>query len=307
MAGVEAQKLIQTASKLASRLPTNIRLGTSSWTFPGWSELVYHQDYKSKAAFTRDSLAEYGRCPLFRAVGVDSTYYRPPSTPLLDRLFAQAPNLQFVVKVWQEICSHRFSDNFLNPETFSAAAVKSFEKSKLSLNGSTLLLQFSRVPEAMVRSGEFLERLACMLEAAPRNIKLGIEVRNFSLISPEYLTELNRREITHVFSWSTEMPPLLEQLKAVALGGGIKTGDYIVRALIPPGFDYEATKADYSPFDAERRPDPQLHADLQRIIARARVTDSRVTVLFNNKAEGSAPLSVARTIIETLESEAGPG
>lgn len=302
MGKIEDQQLINQVAGLADKLPSKIRFGTSSWTFPGWRDLVYKQEYKSKTAFTRDSLTEYARCPLFRAVGVDSTYYRPPSAALLDRLNKQAPNLHFVVKAWQEITSHRFSENFLNPKTFSEAAVKAFEKSTLSKIGSTLLLQFSRVPENLVRNGEFLDRLSKMLDAAPKNLKVGIEVRNFSLISSEYLTELNQRGITHVFSWSTEMPQLIEQLKAVAASGGIKTGEYIVRALIPPGFDYEATKSDYSPFDQERRPAPELHADLQRIITRARVTDSRVTVLFNNKAEGSAPLSVAKTILATYES-----
>ena len=101
-------------SALASTIPANVKFGTSSWTFEGWRGLVYHDHYRSKAEFTREALSEYGRCPLFRAVGVDSTYYRPPTGAVLSKLVAQAPNLQFGIKAWQEITAPRFKDNFCN-------------------------------------------------------------------------------------------------------------------------------------------------------------------------------------------------
>ena len=36
--------------QLASRIPESIRLGTSTWNYPGWRGLVYHQDYGPKGA-----------------------------------------------------------------------------------------------------------------------------------------------------------------------------------------------------------------------------------------------------------------
>ncbi|NNE20073.1 MAG: hypothetical protein HKN10_16505, partial [Myxococcales bacterium] len=51
---------------IRSRLPTNLRLGTSSWTFPGWAGLVYRKRYANQRAFLRDSLGEYAQHPLMR-------------------------------------------------------------------------------------------------------------------------------------------------------------------------------------------------------------------------------------------------
>src|SRR5262245_22514049 len=71
-------------ASLAAKLPPRLRLGTSSWTFEGWQGLVYRRAY-TKASFQRDSLAEYVEHPLFRTVGIDSTYYTPPRPDLLAR------------------------------------------------------------------------------------------------------------------------------------------------------------------------------------------------------------------------------
>lgn len=289
--------LIADAVAVSSKLPPLVRLGTSSWTFPGWKGLVYRAEYKSAAAFTRDSLAEYGRCPMFRAVGVDSTYYRPPTRAVLDRIHAQAPHLHFVVKAWQEITSHRYPQNFLNPTVFAEAIVQPFFASALAHADSTLLLQFSKMPEDLVTSGDFLSRLERCLAAVPDKIRLGVEVRNETLLSREYVNLLAKFRVRHVYSWSTEMPELIDQLKLTAAAGGVSNDEYIVRALIPPGFDYETLKENYAPFNQERRSSPQLHRDLQRVIKRGLETERKVTVLFNNKAEGSAPLSVAKLII----------
>lgn len=64
-------------------LPPLIRLGMSSWTYPGWQGQIYQQQY-AKTAFVRECLREYGQYlyngdPLFRTVGNDSTFYRPPT------------------------------------------------------------------------------------------------------------------------------------------------------------------------------------------------------------------------------------
>ena len=59
-----------------------VRLGTSTWTYEGWQGQVYRRQY-AKTSFARDCLGEYCQYlyqgePLFRTVGNDSTFYRPP-------------------------------------------------------------------------------------------------------------------------------------------------------------------------------------------------------------------------------------
>lgn len=53
-----------------------MRLGTSSWSFPGWAGIVYDHSV-STATLARRGLAAYARHPLLRTVGVDRTYYGP--------------------------------------------------------------------------------------------------------------------------------------------------------------------------------------------------------------------------------------
>ncbi len=89
---------------LRGRLPAKLRLGTSSWTFPGWAGLVYRQRYANQRAFLRDSLGEYARHPLMRTVGVDRGYYTPVAEEELAAYSKQLPDdFRAAMKVWQRV------------------------------------------------------------------------------------------------------------------------------------------------------------------------------------------------------------
>jgi uncharacterized protein YecE (DUF72 family) len=68
--------------QLAARVPPSIRFGGSTWNYPGWRGLVYHRDYEGKGASAR-MLEEYAAFPLFRTVGIDSSFYAPPDEQTL--------------------------------------------------------------------------------------------------------------------------------------------------------------------------------------------------------------------------------
>src|SRR4051794_10005169 len=53
--------------RLRLRIPASVRFGTSTWNYPGWHGLVYHQDYGPKGAAAR-MLKEYAAFPLFGAL-----------------------------------------------------------------------------------------------------------------------------------------------------------------------------------------------------------------------------------------------
>ena len=90
-----------------SRSPL-IRFGTSTWTYEGWQGQVYTRHY-AKSTFTRECLGEYCQYqyqgePLFRTVGNDSTFYRPPTANQLRHYLSQIPeDFQMCFKVWEEI------------------------------------------------------------------------------------------------------------------------------------------------------------------------------------------------------------
>ena len=61
---------------VAERLPSGLRMGTSSWSFPGWEGIVYDRR-ASQSTLARHGLSAYAAHPLLRTVGVDRTYYHP--------------------------------------------------------------------------------------------------------------------------------------------------------------------------------------------------------------------------------------
>src|SRR5262249_22393575 len=90
-------------AQLAARLPDWILPGPSTWTFPGWEGVVY------PTGVTREELLERGlgwaaRFPLFRAVGIDRSYYAPLEEAELAHYAAELPDgYPCVMKAWSAI------------------------------------------------------------------------------------------------------------------------------------------------------------------------------------------------------------
>jgi uncharacterized protein YecE (DUF72 family) len=65
------------------------------WTYHGWQGQVYTRQYPENK-FVQDCLGEYCQYeyqgePLFRTVGNDATFYRPPTANQLRRYLSQIP------------------------------------------------------------------------------------------------------------------------------------------------------------------------------------------------------------------------
>jgi hypothetical protein len=83
---------------VGARLPRNVYLGTSSWSFPGWAGLVYGDAY-SEQQLARRGLPAYAAHPLFRSVGLDRTFYNPVSVDVMADYAASVPaHFRFLVK-----------------------------------------------------------------------------------------------------------------------------------------------------------------------------------------------------------------
>ena len=121
-----------------------MRFGTSTWTYEGWQGQVYKRAY-SKTSFARECLGEfcqylYKGQPLFRTVGNDSTFYRPPSANQLTRYLTQIPeDFEMCFKVWEELTiptyakharygprAGQMNPNFLNAEAFNKLVVQPY-------------------------------------------------------------------------------------------------------------------------------------------------------------------------------------
>src|SRR5690606_13926870 len=86
------------AASLAAALPRGLRLGTSSWSFPGWAGIVYAAP-ATETDLARFGLAAYARHPLLRTVCVDRSYYRPVEERTFARWASEVPeDFRFVMK-----------------------------------------------------------------------------------------------------------------------------------------------------------------------------------------------------------------
>ena len=146
----------------APSLPPEIRLGTSSWFFPGWRGLVYDGVYP-QPALSKKGLAAYAQIPLLRTVSLDRTFYAAITTIEYARYATQVPDgFSFVVKAPAMVCDAviRGEDgrgkvanpHFLDP----VIAIREFVVPCLEGLGEKagpMVFQISPLPRGLVASG----------------------------------------------------------------------------------------------------------------------------------------------------------
>jgi uncharacterized protein YecE (DUF72 family) len=187
---------------LAARVPPAVRFGTSSWNYPGWRGLVYHRDYEGKGTSSK-MLEEYAAFPLFRTVGIDSSFYAPPTEETL-RGWARhlPPGFPCVSKVWDQITVQTHSKarsparagqsnpDFLNPDVFLEAVYEPYQR-YFADHAGPFVFEFQNIQR---RSGigpaEFAERLDAFFSALPREGSYAVEIRNEEFLTPTYFAVL---------------------------------------------------------------------------------------------------------------------
>jgi len=295
--------------RLRARIPPLVRFGTSTWNYPGWRGLVYHRDYGPKGAAAR-MLEEYAAFPLFGTVGVDSSYYGPPTEAVLQSYAEHTPpGFPFVSKVWSQLTVHTFTKaqdparagkvnpDFLNADLFGEEIYQLYQRHFADHTGP-FIFEFQTLAKSSGIDAEgFATRLDEFFSALPREGQFAVEIRNEEFLTPMYFAVLREHGVAHVFSSWTRMPPRGHQLD---LPGSI-TGSFIVaRALLRPGRSYNEAVDAFAPYDRIREPNPKLRRDLVRLVEAAVKTRIPAYLLVNNRAEGSAPLTIA-AVAELLQ------
>lgn len=301
---------------LSVRLPAQLWMGTSSWHFPGWAGLVWDGDY-GESKLSKEGLQAYSRHPLLRTVSLDRAFYRPLSVSHYAGYAAQVPEgFRFVVKAPALVADAQVrAENgrgmapnpaFLDPEL----AVREFIEPALEGLGSkvgALVFQISPLPHHLLaRLPEVIERIGVMLAAlpplrptAPDGV-VGIEVRDAGFLSAANAPLLARmlREAratnptTYCLGLHAKMPPIEDQLPLLR---ALWPGPLVCRWNLHRrhgAYGYETAKQTYEPFNQMVDPDPETRAALARVIAGTTGAGQPAYVTINNKAEGSAPLSV---------------
>ena len=298
---------------LGPRLPTGVRLGTSSWSFPGWTGLVYAHE-ASQVLLARAGLPAYARHPLLRTVGIDRTFYGPVP-PETFRAWAEGvpPEFRFLAKAHEELTLFHFptrarygarhgerNPRFLDAAYAADGVVAPFVEG-LGAKAGPLVFQFP--PQDVLRMGgaeRFAERLHTFLDALPVGPLYGVEVRNRELLIPAYAEALAAAGVVPVLAGWGAMPPVEWQAERTSAS---RAPALVVRWMLHPGFGYEEARELYAPFDALVNEDVPTRTAIAELAAAAFEEGRAVYITINNKAEGSAPVSaerLARSIVHRL-------
>ncbi|MGJ7541476.1 DUF72 domain-containing protein [Variovorax sp. LT1R16] len=301
---------------LAAGLPPEVRLGTSTWSYPGWAGMVWDRAY-SEALLAKRGLTAYAQHPLLRSVCVDRAFYRPLSASQYAQLAAMVPpDFRFVVKApalvtdalvrGEEGRGRQPNPAFLSPEL----ALQEFVLPALEGLGDrvgALVFQLSPLPVALLAQWpRVMERLAAMLHALPSlqpvapDGVIAVEVRNPELLTPALAEVLRGAGATYCLGLHPKLPPIAEQLPLLR---ALWPGPLVCRWNVNPlhgAYGYEEAEKLYQPFDRMVDPDIDTRTALARVVTGTARAGQKVYVTISNKAEGSAPLSV-RALAEALQ------
>jgi len=318
--------LDESVFQLGRQLPASVYLGTSSWSFPGWQDIVYSRQY-TEAQLARHGLAAYSQHPLLRAVGIDRSFYQPLTVADYARYASQVPEaFRFLVKAPALISDAVVrrergapiepNPHFLDP----AVAVEHFVSPALEglgVRAGPLVFQLPPLPREWTLGDAavaMIERIGAMLAGLPPRVNdlvpiYAVELRNPELLTPRFVRMLREHGARLCIGIHSHMPPAPRQSAALhAMDATAEEGDdwrmkgpLVVRWNLASGFRYDEAKNRYAPFDRLIDPDIPTRGTLVHLVHVAMKSGQPSFIIANNKAEGSAPL----TLIELAKAIVG--
>jgi uncharacterized protein YecE (DUF72 family) len=321
---------------LASRLPAGVHLGTSSWSFPGWAGLVWAGE-TSEAVLAKRGLPAYAAHPLHRTVGLDRAFYRPLSIDTYRELADQTPvGFRFLIKAWQGLTRPDADEHgrtqgstsalaqagVANPAFLDATEAEDrvVAPAVLGLGDRIGPIVFQFPPLDLTRSGleprRLIARVGEFLEALPRKkdrTLYAVEFRNRQLFEPRWSRELasvlRAGGASLGFAHHPSLPSIDEQRRAMEAGGWpVEAQPAVVcRWLLRHGMGYDEARTRYSPFRELAEPDRTTRRQIAGLIRTGTLNAVDGWVIANNKAEGSAPLTVRELAHEIAHADPAAG
>jgi uncharacterized protein YecE (DUF72 family) len=299
--------------RLAELLPPPIRLGTSSWSFPGWAGLVYDRE-ATPSHLARHGLAAYAGHPLLRAAGIDRTYYAAIAARDFARYAEVVPDdFRFLVKAASECTdphvrgkvgrstgrNERFLDAAFAGEEIVGPYVEGLGK-----KAGALLFQLPPLgPSLTSDPPRFADRLARFLTELPSGPLYAVELRDRELLGEPYVAALGEARAVHCLTAHPRMPPVSEQRRVVGAQRAL-----IGRWMLHATLGYAAAKDRYAPFSQIVDEDPETRSAFAELCLEQIAGGGTVIVTANNKAEGSAPETLFRLaglIVELFRARSG--
>lgn len=297
---------------VAHALNPHVRLGASTWSYPGWAGIVWDNRTYAESALAQHGLAAYARHPLLRCVGIDRTFYKPLTDIQYARYASQVPDdFRFVVKapalVTDALVRSEHGQGRQPNTAFldASLAVQEFIAPALAGLGDkvgALVFQLSPLPIAhLQRLPMCLERLHAMLRALPdvRSATpdgvVAVEVRDPEWLSPtaapQLAAVLKDTGATYCLGLHAKMPHMAEQLPLLR---ALWPGPMVCRWNLNPlhgAYGYEDAQRSYAPYDRIHDVDDDTRALIVRTVRGVTSAGQNAYVTISNKAEGCAPLS----------------
>lgn len=318
---VEPAEFDESLTRLGRLLPSNVYLGTSSWFFPGWRGLVWRSDgtsQYSESQLARHGLRAYAQHPLFRCAGIDRTFYQPLTVSEYAGYANQVPaDFRFAVKAPAMVTDalmrgKRGEPVQPNPLFLDASAMLDhFVAPALEgLRGRAgpLVLQLSPIPREL-KSDEWnirtIEQIGTLLSALPTRLGefvplYAVELRDAELLTPRFVRMLRDCNARMCLAIHPRMPAAARQSAALRAMDALDDegddwrlkGPLVVRWNLGSQLRYEDAKERYAPFDRIVDADIPTRGTLAHLIHVAIKSDQPSFIIANNKAEGSAPLTL---------------
>ncbi|HLO92889.1 MAG TPA: DUF72 domain-containing protein [Burkholderiaceae bacterium] len=304
---------------LARSLSPRVRLGGSTWSYPGWAGLVWDRPY-SESQLARRGLQAYGRHPLLRCVCVDRSFYRSLSASQYEQLAGQVgEDFRFIVKGPALVCDAQVRDEhgrgrqinpaFLDPRLALQEFVQPATEGLGSRLGA-LVFQLSPLPpQWLSRMDECLDKLDALLAALPSlrphcpDGVIAVEVRDAQWLSPDFVQLLKRHGASYCLGLHPKLPAIEDQL-------------WILRSLWPSPlvcrwnlhrdhgpYGYEEAEKRYGDYSRLMDPDPATRSLLAKVARATAAAGLPVYIGISNHAEGCAPLSV-QALAEAITADA---
>jgi uncharacterized protein YecE (DUF72 family) len=282
---------------LAARTSSKLYLGTSSWYFPGWEGIVYDRA-APEARVSKEGLKAYAQHPLLRTVSIDRAFYQPLNTGDYARYAAQVgDDFRFTAKAYRGITDPQMEGApnplFLDAQYARSQVLQPFLEGAGTKAG-VWVMQFSpHLPQrARLTPTQFAARLGDFLRALQSPIPVAVELRDASLLTPEYFAALQQNGAVH----AVNVHPTVEGSGLSVIGQlrriGHRPEPLVIRWMLHAGFAYEEARARYAPFHQLVDEDPGTRRAIARVARRALDAGGTVMVIANNKAEGSSPLTL---------------
>lgn len=295
--------------ELANNLPKQLRMGVSTWSYPGWKGLVWDGSY-DPSVLSRKGLSALSQHPLMRTVCVDRTFWRPLSVEQYAHMASQVPeDFRFVVK-----CPNAITDAMVRAENGQGQQYNpAFLNAQLALDQfvhpclqglgdklGVLVFQLSPLPwerlrqpaSLFVQLGEVLAATQQTLANTPQVI-IAVEVRDPLLLETGLIQVLQAHGSTLCLGLHGKMPPIEQQLPWLRqLWPTPLVCRWNLNTIFGP-YGYAIAQEKHQPFHEIRSPDPHTRALLASTIAGITAAGQTAFVTISNDAEGCAPQSIA--------------